>query len=432
MPHAPPAHSRNFIHLFFISFRLGVPACFFPYALPLLLVKSSPVSITAAAQIAVFTCLCCFLLIQLFPRIDPYNLLKFSISYSLQAGLLLLLYDGLLYLQEYMSLNNQQFLVSFFFFLLIIPFILMLLRKPIRAIVNHCVHTDDYDCQTLLCNFSGIISSSLYLPHLIHILISQLPKKLCITRTGFMIVEEKRSRLYPENLRFGSHLWPKSTLLAKLNEGTLSYFHTKTSSDDRKLSEEPKEIHKAGFSLVYGLQGGSHLGGMLLPGPKNNGTRYSRREIQLFATLANQVTIAIENALNYETLSASNRQLQEMYDKLVQAERMAALGEMAAILAHELRNPLGIIRSSAQFFQGSKRKPATQQEILGYIFDEVDNLNLVISNLLGLARHKPPLFRRIDLAEEVKEFVAKWVQCQEHNKKVTIELSFSNDLSTNS
>ncbi len=123
---------------------------------------------------------------------------------------------------------------------------------------------------------------------------------------------------------------------------------------------------------------------------ENMGGGYSHRNVQVFSTLANHVTVAVENALNYESLSESNRQLQLLHDKLVQAEKMAAIGEMTTILAHELKNSLGIIRNSAQFLVKGKRKPAMQQKLQGYIVDEVDNLNLVISNFLGLARHKPP------------------------------------------
>jgi len=171
---------------------------------------------------------------------------------------------------------------------------------------------------------------------------------------------------------------------------------------DSPLYEISREIREAGFSLVYGLQGGSQFGGMLLIGPRKDGGLYSSRDVQVFSTLANQVTIAVENALNYETLSESKDQLQMVFNKLVQAEKMAALGEMMAILAHELKNPLGIIRSSAQFLVTGDRKPEMRQELLHYIVDEVDSLNLVINNLLGLARHKPPRFRKVDKGIEVK------------------------------
>jgi len=284
-----------------------------------------------------------------------------------------------------------------------------------------------FDYQAVLCDFSGRIASSLHLPDLVNVLVSELPRQLQITGVGLMIMEEKRSRLYPENLRFGSQLWSKSRLNSLLKDGQ-HFFLCKPIADDAELSRELMEIEMAGFSLVYGLQRGSQFGGMLLIGSRKNGRLYSSRDIQVFSTLANQVTIALENALNYETLSESKNQLQLVYNKLVQAEKMAALGEMTAILAHELKNPMAIIRSSAQFLVSGDRTPEVQQELLRYIVDEVDTLNLVINNLLGLARHKAPRFRKVDIKKEITSFVVRWQQCDDHCKTVQINVSFPEHL----
>ncbi|HHL35031.1 MAG TPA: sensor histidine kinase [Desulfobulbaceae bacterium] len=427
MLHSPLKHSRDFSRLLFLSLWFGVLMYIFSYALPLLVLHSSAISMATAVKLTCFTIPVVFLGGLFFSGIDTRQFIILTIIYTLLPLILLILYAGLIAGLAPFSLNNQQMHTVFFYFLLAITFVFFPLRKLIRNLVNHCMTSGHSDYRTLLCNFSGRISSSLHLPDLIEVLITDLPKQLGITSVGLMIMEEKRSRLYPETLRFGSYLWSASRLIVLLREGT-HFFFCGPVADDPELSRELGEIRAAGFSLVYGLQGGSQFGGMLLLGPRKDGGGYSNRDVQVFSTLANQVTIAIENALNYETLSESNRQLQVLYNKLVQAEKMAALGEMTTILAHELRNPLGIIRSSAQFLVKGGRKPAMQQKLLGYIVDEVDNLNLVISNLLGLARHKPPHFRRVDLKVEIAESVAKWRQCPEHNKRTTINLTLPDHL----
>jgi two-component system sensor histidine kinase HydH len=67
---------------------------------------------------------------------------------------------------------------------------------------------------------------------------------------------------------------------------------------------------------------------------------------------------------------------------------LAALGEMAAGLAHEIRNPLGAIKASAQFLHDSdaERDARSLDEFLGIIVDEVDRLNRVVSSFLDFAR----------------------------------------------
>lgn len=283
------------------------------------------------------------------------------------------------------------------------------------------------DYQSLLCDISSKIATSLYLPDLLQLLTAELPERLMITSVGLMIMDEKRSRLYPEHLRFGTEPWSQSRLIRLLRQEN-PYFFCRPVPHDPQLSRELEEIKKAGFALVYSLPGGNRFGGMLLLGARKDGARYSNRDVQIFGTLANQVNIAVENALNYETLAESKEQLQLVYDKLVQAEKMAALGELTTVLAHELKNPLGVIRGSAQFLASSPRSLEMQQELLHYIMDEVDTLNLVVNNLLGLAQHKPPFLQQVDLQRELTAFISHWQQGSDHNGTVAIHLSIPEDL----
>ena len=423
MLQAPPAHNRDVPRLFFISLLLGALTCIFLYLLPLFVLEHPLISGKITLWLSSVVIFCIFFGMTLFPQTDKDYLLKQGITYTVLLGIIVGLYAGLLTVLKHFSIDRSNHTDIFFYFLLAITLLFQPLRCLIQNGVDRYIFKGRPDYRTLLCDFSGKISSSLHLPDLIEVLVSELPRRLHITGTGLMIMEEKRSRLYPEDLRIGSHLWSESILISQLRDRH-RFFFCKTIADDPALSDELMEIKRSGFSLVYGLQGGSQFVGMLLLGPKKDGNQYSNRDVQVFSTLANQVTIAIENALNYETLSESKNQLQLLYNKLVQAEKMAALGEMTAILAHELKNPLGIIRSSAQFLVSRDRKPEMRRKLLRYIMDEVDNLNLVITNLLGLARHKPPRFRQTDLQKEITEFVAQWRHGSDHNKRVKISLSF--------
>jgi len=104
-------------------------------------------------------------------------------------------------------------------------------------------------------------------------------------------MEEKRCRRYSETLRFNSYLWSASRLITLLRDGTHFLFCAPVANDP-ELSQELLEILAAGFSLVYGLQGGFQCGGMLLFDPGKNKRGYSHGDIQVFSTLGNQVTIA--------------------------------------------------------------------------------------------------------------------------------------------
>jgi signal transduction histidine kinase len=86
-------------------------------------------------------------------------------------------------------------------------------------------------------------------------------------------------------------------------------------------------------------------------------------------------------------LEAANQNLREAEAAMRRSERLAALGQLTAGLAHELRNPLGTIRASAEML--NKNLPAeneTGRELAGYITTEVDRTNSLIIRFLQFAR----------------------------------------------
>jgi len=76
-------------------------------------------------------------------------------------------------------------------------------------------------------------------------------------------------------------------------------------------------------------------------------------------------------------------------ERLYQSEKLAALGVMAGGIAHELRNPLSVGFSAAQFLQDPSRNPAFQQECVGKILDGIQRASTIIENLLRFARPAP-------------------------------------------
>ncbi len=80
------------------------------------------------------------------------------------------------------------------------------------------------------------------------------------------------------------------------------------------------------------------------------------------------------------------RNLRKAEASLRRSERLAALGQLTAGLAHELRNPLGTIKASADMMTTSAGKPEVMAEMAGYISSEVDRTNALISRFLDFAK----------------------------------------------
>ncbi len=87
-------------------------------------------------------------------------------------------------------------------------------------------------------------------------------------------------------------------------------------------------------------------------------------------------------------LAESNKHLREAQVSLRRSERLAALGQLTAGLAHELRNPLGTIKASSQMLmkESVQSRPAVMGEMAGYIDTEVNRMNGLITSFLNFAR----------------------------------------------
>lgn len=89
-----------------------------------------------------------------------------------------------------------------------------------------------------------------------------------------------------------------------------------------------------------------------------------------------------------ENLRRNSAQLERTQAQLVQSEKLASIGEMAAAVAHGLRNPLASLRAAAQMVRRHPESPSSQ-ELLDAIIEQVDRLDRRISHLLSFSRPAP-------------------------------------------
>lgn len=94
-----------------------------------------------------------------------------------------------------------------------------------------------------------------------------------------------------------------------------------------------------------------------------------------------------------EELGTVYRDLQNSFEHLKRADRLSAIGQLSASLAHEIRNPLGSIDGAANILGNPETSDELKQECLGIIKKECRRLSQLLKNLLDFARPRPPAFR---------------------------------------
>ncbi|MGR9053567.1 MAG: histidine kinase dimerization/phospho-acceptor domain-containing protein, partial [Gammaproteobacteria bacterium] len=84
--------------------------------------------------------------------------------------------------------------------------------------------------------------------------------------------------------------------------------------------------------------------------------------------------------------------LEQSRSDIVRVAKLAVVGEMAASMAHEVRTPLGILRSSAQLLEREPQLSEVGKELTGFILSETQRLNELVTTLLECAKPRPPVF----------------------------------------
>ena len=116
-------------------------------------------------------------------------------------------------------------------------------------------------------------------------------------------------------------------------------------------------------------------------------------ELQLLSAVASQLGVAVENSRLFEDLTRSYADLGRAQKQLVHRERLAALGELSAVVAHEVRNPLGVIFNSLGSLHHLLRPEGDARLLLEVIQEEADRLNRIVGDLLDFARPAEPAIR---------------------------------------
>lgn len=178
--------------------------------------------------------------------------------------------------------------------------------------------------------------------------------------------------------------------------------------------------------------------GILLVNNRVSNRPIDESDLRSLITYTHQAGIAIENARLYETekrfheeltlqVEEAKAKLLATQEQLIQKERLAAMGETATVVAHEIKNPLGSIRAAAQVMAHGLPPDDKRKRYMQLLMKEVDRLDGVAQALLGYAKPLEPRPAPMQVNTVIKE-ILEIMAAQLEEQKIILETSLAPEL----
>ncbi|MCB2229704.1 GAF domain-containing protein [bacterium] len=239
-------------------------------------------------------------------------------------------------------------------------------------------------------NFNAVLDYEMLLDTFIFTCLGQIG---ALKGAIFLQREAHSDRLYPIKYKgsgslpadedFFSASSPLADYLTRLNRPvpTRELMSDISSDDERRILKnfEPGIV----VPLIYQTR----LTGIFAMSEKVSGRDFQLDDLEFLSILGNQIAVAIENARLYQGEKQAIQQLRAAQQQLLQTERLAALGEMSAKVAHEVNNPLGIIKNYILLIKRACQKNEQADNFVGIVSEEIDRIARIVKQLLDF--HRP-------------------------------------------
>jgi len=158
-------------------------------------------------------------------------------------------------------------------------------------------------------------------------------------------------------------------------------------------------LERERVALVLPLFMEGEVAAALVVGEKLSGEIFDGDEIELLETLAGETGIALKNGGLYEDLQSRMDELRRAQETLVQSAKLAAIGELAASVAHEINNPLTVILGNSGLLLQQLPSDSPAYRKVDAIEAEATRAGRIVRDLLNFARRREPKRESVGLHE---------------------------------
>ena len=333
--------------------------------------------------------------------------------------------------------RSPQFSLVFLFFAILAfnP-----LRNRTQQLIDRLFDRDQGRYRQTVREISEAMVSMLSIKEIVERIVRALTDAMGVERSMVLLLADDDRTLRPEAV---GGAWPidAGAVALTMDHPVCKYLWMRREEVSRTdLEEEPdvqlreaslEVFERLDVALLVPVLFGVDLLGVIAVGRKLSGERFTPDDRQLLLTLANQSSIAIENAKAFDEIAKLNetlearveertRELRDTQALLVQSEKMRTLGQLVAGVAHELNNPIGFVHANLKLLEEYVARLSRQHEagddtarvreaigkLLARSREGTDRVKRIVADLRTFSRMDEAELQEVDLNAEIERTLA--------------------------
>ncbi|MBI5021708.1 MAG: GHKL domain-containing protein [Ignavibacteriales bacterium] len=341
----------------------------------------------------------------------PRTRAKLGFAYSLVTGIMFGIY--LIVIKNIAYVIDNKFYIDSFWIEAVLIIVLAFIFRPlvvrVQTLIEHLFYQDIFRYRRNFIRFTREALHYTNAREMTEAAIRFLRETIFVSISDVLLKDNSES-IFRSVINSGITL-PRdgclSTIISKESKPCeVEEIMETCSTDERTILQE----YRGGY--VVGLYTEKAMSGLLLIGPMTTRKPYSIDEVEFFTIFANEISMSIERNVLIE-------KMRDEQAKAAQFERLASLGRLTAGIAHDFRNPLGIISISAQTILRNPKDEQIHQKMSAFIVDESKRLNKTIDSFLHFAKPHKPTWEEANL-EKIIDGIVQTINTQASESNVTI------------